>query len=314
MVVELHFGWFPELKLHGYTVLTFSLTAINMLALSLMINASFNFILSRQQNLFIEQKQATKKFEDKSAELEKTNENLDNLVYSISHDIRSPLANIIGIADLGTRDATDDLVKSYFEKLDHNTEKLQHFTRMVTHFFMVDKAELKPVSIHLKHLVTSLFQDNYNDLLVATDSIRIDIPDNLVLNSDKTRLTLILMNLFSNSIKYKASERPLELKVAARNENSLIKLTIEDKGQGIDQDLMPRIFEMFTASDLSNAGSGLGLYIVSQCSKTLKGKINVVSEKNRFTRFEIDLPNLEALKREAISNFPSILKKIVVLI
>ena len=290
--LELHFGWMPSLKLHGYSLLTYSLTAINVLAVSLMINVAFNFILNRQRKLFLEQKRVAQKFEKKSAELQKSNENLDNLVYSISHDIRSPLANIKGLADLGRRDTADSTLKTYFHRIDQSAEKLQHFTRMVTQFFMVDKAELKPVVLKLKPYIDDLFRLNYGQLLSAKDSFRNHIPEDLQVFTDETRLTLILMNLMDNSIKYQSANRDLVLAISASSDDRGVSVIVEDNGEGIDQALLPVIFQMFTRVTRKSTGVGLGLYIVSQCVNTLKGNISVDSEKGKFTKFILFIPNL----------------------
>lgn len=111
--------------------------------------------------------------------------------------------------------------------------------------------------------------------------------------SDHKQLLVIFNNIISNSIKYQHAHElnpQLEISIEVNDTNAF--LSFKDNGIGIEKENLNKIFDMFFRSPGTKAdGSGLGLYIVREIIKKMKGKISVESKVNEGTRFVIELPN-----------------------
>ncbi|MFY0674872.1 MAG: HAMP domain-containing histidine kinase [Bacteroidia bacterium] len=288
--IEVEFVFFPELKVHGYSTMAYCLTASNALAVMLMINVAFSFIINRLQKLFFEERLIADKYKEKSKALETSNENLDNLVYSISHDIRSPLANIKGLASLGKEDSSSQVIKDYFQKIESSADRLQEFTKQITDFFKLEKQEPNFQKTNLGAFINDLFEHNFSHLFLDSDSFVNAITSEEEIETDQLRLTQIFINLFSNSIKYKSPERPLLIDVSVQKTSSHLIVCFQDNGMGISEDFLPMIWEMFSRGTKRSQGAGLGLYIVNQCAISINADIIVESEVDEYTRFSITFP------------------------
>jgi signal transduction histidine kinase len=111
--------------------------------------------------------------------------------------------------------------------------------------------------------------------------------------SDQWRIGEIFRNLLSNAIKYRrAYEVNSMVRVDVVVNPETCRILVEDNGIGVDESMVPRIFEMFFRASDRSEGSGLGLYIVKNAVDRLEGTIQVESKIGEGTRFSITLPNL----------------------
>ena len=111
--------------------------------------------------------------------------------------------------------------------------------------------------------------------------------------SDSTQLSVIFNNLISNAIKYQhAHELHPVLNIQIEVDSTKATIIFRDNGVGINKENLSKIFDMFFRSPGVKAdGSGLGLYITREIIKKMKGKINVASEVNAGSTFQIEIPN-----------------------
>ena len=125
----------------------------------------------------------------------------------------------------------------------------------------------------------------------ATYSINISGKGNFY--SDYERLRMVVNNLVSNSIRYKAYGRAphIEFEVNVNKDKAVIKVI--DNGIGIEENHLEKVFEMFYRATDKNVGSGLGLFIVKETVEKLEGSITISSQLNNGTEVSIVLPNLE---------------------
>lgn len=280
---------FESIKPQQYDMVSFTLTSINFLGLVYVINYSFAYIVNKLELTFKEQKQAAQQFENKSVALENANKELDNLVYSISHDIRSPLANIQGLSQLGLMDSDSTQLTDYFKRIEKSAIRLQEFTEQITNFFKIDKTAPNLNIVNLYEATNEILEG-----LVGPDKSSFEvfnqIDKDLELKTDATRLGLILGNLLSNAIKYQAPSRKLTLQISSETLKDSVELSILDNGIGIREELIQSIFDIFTRATTSSKGSGLGLYIVKQCVTHIQAQIDVTSKEGEYTCFKLSLP------------------------
>lgn len=108
---------------------------------------------------------------------------------------------------------------------------------------------------------------------------------------DPYRLEIILINLISNAIKYRSTERPPKIVVRSKQKVNHWLLSVQDNGQGIASEDQKNLFHMFFKASSQAAGSGLGLYILRETVQSLDGEVEVYSRLDLGTQFTITLPH-----------------------
>ena len=234
--------------------------------------------------------QSTKEIELKNDNLTLVNKELDRFVYSASHDLRSPLTSLKGLVQIAKEEEDLEQVKYYFELMDQTISRQDQFIMDIIDYSRNKRVDKTLEAVNLNQLIDSIVQQYaHND---NTKTIKIE--KNLEIDEiycDALRLKIIFNNLISNAIKYsdpEKSEKKIEIKVF--KENEVCKIEIEDNGLGINEDILPRIFEMFFGTN-HNIGSGLGLYITMEAVQVLGGTITASSKIKEGTIFTITLPN-----------------------
>ncbi|MGZ5243058.1 MAG: PAS domain S-box protein [Bacteroidia bacterium] len=247
-----------------------------------------------------ERKKAEEDLVSKNIQLEKINKELDQFVYSASHDIRAPLMSILGLINLSETITTDDELLQNFDMIRRSINKLDGFIADIIHFSRNAQTQVTIDKITFEPFV----QEVYNQLqfLRKTSELKLHIVDknnNQPFYTDKGRLYNILTNLISNAIKYHNYNQPDPyIKITLELVDKNIVMCIKDNGAGIPESKQPFIFDMFYRANENATGSGLGLYIVKEITEKLGGYIGVSSVAGKGTNFELTLPNLVVLEEE----------------
>jgi signal transduction histidine kinase len=227
----------------------------------------------------------------KNTDLQKVNRELDRFFYSTSHDLKVPLMDMKGLINAAMTEIEDEKVMMYFLLLKERAQKLDNFLQDVIDYARNSQLGLRLAPVNVELLVNEVI--NNFQFIKGADKIRIqrDISLPYFVETDRIRLMIILNNILSNAVKY----HRLELKdpwilVAAHYADSRLHLVISDNGQGIEDDLLPKIFNMFFRGTNQSKGSGLGLYIVKETIEKMGGSIHVESTLASGTSFIISLP------------------------
>ncbi|MEN7546270.1 PAS domain-containing protein [Rapidithrix thailandica] len=231
---------------------------------------------------------------DHNVQLEKANQELDNFVYSVSHDLRAPLTSAIGLITLAKEEPDHEQIKEYLLYQEKCLGKLDNFIQDILNYSRNSRMKLVPERITFPVLVNEVFEQlKYSN---EGQQIRKEIAIQPLeeFYSDYRRLFIILNNLISNAIRFSNpyAKEPY-VKITVKGTNEYVWMEIEDNGQGIAERHLQKIFEMFYRASENKPGSGLGLYIVKETVGKLKGKVGVTSRLGEFTRFTIGLPNLK---------------------
>jgi signal transduction histidine kinase len=241
--------------------------------------------------LFLYNRQLKKAVAARTNLLEKANKEMDRFVYSISHDIRSPLSSVQGLINI-MRIEPDDHEK-YLNLIESSIIKLDNYTKDILDYTRNSRAKLRPQIIDLNEVVGKCI----GQLKYANNSTNMVFNKNLNLQgtfcSDPWRLEVILNNLLSNSLKYRerARQQPF-INIEADLVGDKLRLIIADNGIGIDKHHLDKIYGMFYRASEDSQGSGLGLYIVSETINLLNGKIDIQSVVGEGTTITIELPNM----------------------
>ncbi len=246
----------------------------------------------RQENMRKEQEETLRK---KNEELTKINKELDSFVYSVSHNLRSPLSSVLGLVNVALLDdqKSTEMVDSYFEMIGRNISRLDATLREILHYSRNARSEVEFSEINLEQLIRQSFAEmKYLEVHREIEK-QIDIQNKEVpFYSDVYRLSVILSNLISNAIKYYDESKGKNLiRVSATITSASAVIHIHDNGIGIHPDYMSEIFNMFYRATEKNQGEGLGLYIVKEMLERLHATVSVTSTVNLATDITLTIPN-----------------------
>ncbi|HMG90867.1 MAG TPA: sensor histidine kinase [Chryseolinea sp.] len=227
-------------------------------------------------------KKQTKIIEDKNAEL-------DAFFYRISHDLKGPIASLLGLSELAKMEVKDDSALGYLEKQHSQVERLNNIITGLINLTQLNHADLCKQEIEFEKMIDECigsFQGipNFSSIIFR----RIVEPD-IRFQTEWTLLNAILQNLIENAIKYSRGQSP-HVEIRVQRENGHVVLEVEDNGQGIAQEHQVRIFEMFFRATPNASGRGLGLYILKRSVDKLQGTIDIRSEVGLGSTFTVRLP------------------------
>jgi signal transduction histidine kinase len=221
-----------------------------------------------------------------------------DFVSSVSHEFRTPLAVIYSagenLADGVAKDASQtsrygDLIKGEGLKLTAMVEQILEFAgaRSGKQRYNFHPVRLGDVIDDAMKQCKPLIDERHAD-------VDVNIADALpAINADKRALGQAIQNLVANSIKY--SNGSPRLRIAAANGDGKVRISVEDNGIGIAKKDLKQIFEPFyRAKDVVDAqihGNGLGLSLVKQIAEAHRGRVSVVSETGKGSKFTIEIPS-----------------------
>lgn len=237
-------------------------------------------------------KKAEEKLQRSNKELSKRNTELDNFVYSVSHDLRAPIASVLGLINLAKKDIDVHMKDMYLDMIQKSALQQDLFINEILDQSRNSRLEVKREEI----LFQSLIDETFNQLKF---SINAGLPVEKVIHinqdqpffSDRWRLKVILNNIISNAIRYRNGRDPV-IKVNIDITKDAAVLAIEDNGKGIEKNHLPNVYKMFYRATDDGAGSGLGLYIVKEAIEKLNGDINIESEVGKGTTVKLQIPTL----------------------
>jgi len=225
-------------------------------------------------------------------QLEKENEHLDQFIYKTTHDLRSPIHSAMGVLDL-MENANEKERSNYLKMARHSLLRLESLIDEVNNFYRVDKMAIVNEKIDLKALLDGEISLLKNHPKAQNIDFEFHSNGETALFSDSIRLKTIIGNLLSNSVKYSdSSKKSSFIHIETTVDEKGLSIIIADNGIGIAQENIGRIFDIFFRATKEASGTGLGLHIVKDTIERLNGTIEVQSQLDVGTQFNIYLPNL----------------------
>ncbi|MDO7744007.1 MAG: hybrid sensor histidine kinase/response regulator [Pedobacter sp.] len=226
---------------------------------------------------------------NKIKELEKTNDELNRFIYSISHELRAPLVSVIGIVNLVKMEGLYHSSGEYWELIESCSSKLDYYIQKTLQYYKNNKNVTDKSEIDFKQLVNEIIELYAYSNKDTTFNININQAQKFI--GDSFRIEVILGNLISNAIKYqKTSNKEKTVEISIEVNKFSAEILIKDNGLGILNEHLEKIFTQFFKSK-NNQGSGLGLFIVKEALNKINGKISVSSDLDYGTTFKITIPN-----------------------
>lgn len=237
-----------------------------------------------------ERKEAEERQRKMAQEVFKQNADLQQFTYIVSHNLRAPLANALGFADLLLRTGKDtEIFDTSLQNLHTSLRELDAVLSDVNTVLSVrDKQEVPRWElVQLADVCERVAQSLVYSLREAEATIACRIPAGLRVSGNRAYFHSIFYNLFSNAIKYRSDDRPLEVIVTgetAPGKGSTI--TVSDNGSGFDTARAGAdVFQLYKRFHAVKRGRGVGLFLVKSHVESMGGTVFVESQVNVGTRF-----------------------------
>jgi len=226
-----------------------------------------------------------------TADLVKRNADLEQFTYIISHNLRAPLANIIGLAELlHEADLQTHGDKENLEALSYSAHNLDSVIIDLNHVLQANNTNEELSEVNLKMLIDEICISI--DHLVKKEGVSVKlylaVPSIFTI---KTYLYSILYNLVINSIKYRRHNISPVIKISSFQQDDKLIIVFKDNGRGIDlSKYADQLFGLYKRFDFSVEGKGMGLFMVKMQIEKLNGTISVKSEPGAGTEFKLEFP------------------------
>ena len=229
---------------------------------------------------------------EQNVQLKKAYDELDKFIYSASHDLRAPLASILGIIKVAKTD-DDAKMPEYIDMIDHTVNRMDAFVQNIIKYYRSNRVDVEVAQIDFSKIVGEIVSDLDHHIKDSSIKFQKNISEPVFIRSDESRVRIILNNILLNAMKFHhdtSTNKQITISVKTDHEKSTIE--IEDNGIGIDADQQNQIFDMFFRGVHKNAGSGVGLYVAREALKKINGQINIESTPGVGSKFVIEMPNL----------------------
>jgi signal transduction histidine kinase len=229
-----------------------------------------------------------------NGQLARVNADLDNFVYTASHDLKAPILNVEGLLKALERQLAGDIrekpiVRQLYEMLYGSVARFRKTINDLTEVARIGKESQEDVAtITLNDVLAEVRQDLEPQIREAAARLEENLNCPPVRFSRKN-LKSILYNLLSNAIKYRSPDRPLHVRIACRTQEGYYVLTVEDNGLGMNMSQEEKIFALFKRLHAHVEGTGIGLYIVKKIVENAGGRIEVESQVGVGSMFRVYL-------------------------
>lgn len=220
------------------------------------------------------------------------NQELNTFIYRASHDLKGPLASILGLLNLAENDGDDpDMLRQYMQMIRTSAIRLDHILEDFLELGRLTQSKVKKTNIQFEELVHEIidaqaYKERYNRL-----DLRLSVSQEQAFRSKKVLVKGILQNLIDNALKYTPESREkAEVNVKIVVNARAATIIVSDEGIGMDKKMLDKIFHMFYRGSDESKGMGLGLYVVRTSVDALNGRIHVKSQPGAGSTFTVLLP------------------------
>ncbi|MGA7900273.1 MAG: ATP-binding protein [Nitrososphaeraceae archaeon] len=233
--------------------------------------------------------------------LKEADEMKSEVINLLAHELRTHIQPILSMIDIIRSDMKDSNHKELLDTILRNAKRLQRLTDNILDVSKIERGslDLRQECFNLKDVITNNLDDtivlrnNLSNNINERTSVRVYYqPQDSFVEGDKDRISQVVYNLLNNAFKF--SKDGSNITVNSKVEDSKIVVSVKDTGQGIDPEILPKLFSKFEAKSFS--GSGLGLYICKNIIEAHGGKMwaqnnNIINGESGAT-FYFSLPVL----------------------
>lgn len=220
------------------------------------------------------------------------NRNLEQFSYIVSHNIRAPLTNILGLEELLRLDLDEETRETTLHEIRNSAKQLDQVIKDLNDILKVRQeiTEIKS-EVCFDKLIKDVSQGISNIIKTKNVQIQTDFSQSPCLHSVRSYMQSIFHNLITNSIKYARTGIPAEIRIHTEKKNGQVIIHFRDNGSGIDlKKYGGQIFGLYKRFHPGVEGKGMGLFMVKTQIEAINGSIDIQSEPGKGTSFTITFP------------------------
>jgi signal transduction histidine kinase len=237
---------------------------------------------------------------ERTEELQSKNAEMERFIYTVSHDLRSPLVTIQGFQGFLAKDIEKDdkeKVKTDLKMIGNAVTKMDHLLSETLELSRIGRVANPPENVSFEEIVKESLQQISER--IRTSGIEISVAQNMPsVYVDRMRIVEVMINLIENSIKYIGKPVQPKIEIGYQADGREPAFFVRDNGIGIDSSQHAKVFELFYKVNKSSEGTGAGLAIVKRIIEVHGGRIWVDSELGKGTTVWLTLPFSETIKND----------------
>jgi signal transduction histidine kinase len=216
------------------------------------------------------------------------NKDLRQFSYITSHNLRGPIANLLGLTSLldnySIKDPTLVQILAGIKKATNMFDET--IKDLSTVLNVKDRPSIPREIINLRSVYDKLLEHNESLIKEADAKIKINVDEDIAVDFNKAYVESIFLNLLTNAIKYKSPLRQLNIEITTEDFADRVEVKFKDNGLGIDLFLYKeKLFRLYQRFHTHTEGKGFGLFLIKSQMETLGGTIDIESTVNEGTTF-----------------------------
>lgn len=230
--------------------------------------------------------------EERTMQLKQAYQELDMFIYRSSHDFRRPLTTFMGLAEVAKISVKDVTAMELFTKVSETAHNLDRMLGKLQAVSQIASSDLMLREIDFNSELD--FVLDLQRVAIIEKRIRVErrIDSHQAFVSYPVIIRIILENLLENAVQFSRPPSPF-IKISIEQELGVIKIKVEDNGEGVAEEFHNRLFEMYFRANERSKGNGLGLYLVKKAVEKLEGRIEFKAVAGEGSSFIVFLPYFE---------------------
>src|SRR5919197_91472 len=222
----------------------------------------------------------------------------DEFINVAAHELRTPIQPILSLTEVLRSKIKEPQQQELLDVIIRNAKRSQQLTNDILDVTKIEShsLNLKKEPFNINDIITNVIDDvmTNRDSLKGSQKNDKDVmkisyqPQHIFVEADKARITQVISNLLSNAVKF-TEEKGGNIHISTENIDSLVLISVKDSGNGIDPEILPKLFSKFTSK--SYQGTGLGLFISKSIVEAHGGKIWAINNTHgKGATFKFSIP------------------------
>ncbi len=231
---------------------------------------------------------------ERTQALEALNQSLESFVYSVSHDLKTPLRGIDGYCRLleeDYADRLDDEGRLFLANVRHGVARMQELIDDLLAYSRMERKPLATTALDPRGIIENLLAERSQEIEARHVAVRLELPP-LTLAADADGLAIVLRNLLDNALKFTRQTAHPEIVIQGETSGDGVHLSVRDNGIGFEMKYHDRIFEIFQRLHRLEEypGTGVGLALVKKAIERMGGRVWAEAAPNAGATFHLWLP------------------------
>jgi signal transduction histidine kinase len=255
----------------------------------IVIDKSNNELLRINSTLESTVKERTQNLQEKNEELKQILEELDLFLYSSYHDLKGPIARLLGLANLAKKEVQDSIAHFYVDKFIDNVQEMQLLMNKFNNINNINAKKVVADKINFASVIEEL--NKKYQLQLSSINFKIEVSEDFPFATDRELLMVTLQKIIENALIFRKNKDEDFIKLTILLSKANARISVYDNGLGIPEAVLENVFKMFYRGHEISRGHGLGLYMAKKACDKMKSSIKVISVEDIFTEVVLLIPN-----------------------